>query len=177
MRADRRWAVLLAVGHGRPERRVPHPVCVLDRPNQLDRAMQSGEVARLDIGCAVSGYMGDVGRTVPVSGKFTAEQAEVVDLLAAAYRAGLAVIRDGTPLSDVKRASVAEVERRKPSLRTPLGRAAAAMITRPDGVPYWQIHGVGLDVAEPYPIRFVPAWCWTTNRSSPSTDKGSIWRT
>jgi Xaa-Pro aminopeptidase len=51
----------------------------------------------------------------------------------------------------VTRASVAEVERRKASLHTPLGRAAAETITRADGIPFWQIHGIGLDEAEPLP--------------------------
>jgi Xaa-Pro aminopeptidase len=110
--------------------------------------MRAGEVARLDIGCAVDHYMGDVGRTVPVSGSFTPEQAEVVDLLVAAYRAGVTTIRDGATIAAVIQASVDEVARRRPSLRSAMAREAAAIITRPDGIPFWQLHGVGLDDAE-----------------------------
>jgi Xaa-Pro aminopeptidase len=119
----------------------------LDHRN-LDRVMLAGEVARFDVGCQVDHYMGDVGRTVPVSGTFTAGQREVIDLLVAAYRAGLVAIRDGTTVSDVIRASVAEVARRRPRLRTALGSEAASVITRPDGIPYWQVHGIGLEAAE-----------------------------
>jgi Xaa-Pro aminopeptidase len=51
----------------------------------------------------------------------------------------------------VTSASIAEVARRQSSMRTALGKEAAAVITRKDGIPFWQLHGVGLDVAEPPP--------------------------
>ena len=119
--------------------------------HNLDRVMRAGEVARLDVGCQVDHYMGDVGRTVPVSGTFTPGQAEVIDLLVATYRAGLAVLRDGVADTALIRASAAEAARRRGSMRTALGRRAAARIAERDSLPYWQIHGVGLDVAERLP--------------------------
>ena len=129
----------------------PTPFTSFTDPHGLDRTMRAGEVSRLDVGCAIGHYMGDVGRTVPVSGKYTAGQAEVIDLLVGAYRAGLAVIRDGATAADVIRASVADVARRQPSLRTPLAKAAAATIMRPDGIPDWQLHGTGLQPADALP--------------------------
>ena len=129
----------------------PTPFTAFTDPHNLDRTMRAGEVARLDVGCAIGHYMGDVGRTVPVSGKYSADQTEVIDLLVAAYRAGLAVLRDGATVTDVIRASVGEVARRRPSLRTQLGKAAAAVITRPDGIPDWQLHGIGLEPADAIP--------------------------
>jgi len=119
--------------------------------HNLDRVMRPGEVARLDIGCQVDHYMGDVGRTVPVSGTFTPDQAEVIDLLVATYRAGLAVLRDGVADSTVIEASVAEARRLRPTMRTALGRRAAALVSERDSIPYWQIHGIGLDIAESLP--------------------------
>jgi len=119
--------------------------------HNLDRVMRAGEIARLDVGCQVDHYMGDVGRTVPVSGKFTPDQAEVIDLLVATYRAGLAVLRDGVADSTVIQASLAEARRLRPTMRTALGRRAAAVIAERDSVPYWQIHGIGLDIAERLP--------------------------
>jgi len=113
--------------------------------------MRAGEVARFDLGCQVDHYMGDVGRTIPVSGTFTPDQAEVIDLLVATYRAGLAVLRDGVADSTVIQASIAEAVSRRGSMRTALGRHAAALIANRDSIPYWQIHGVGLDVAEALP--------------------------
>ena len=45
--------------------------------------MKAGEVVRVDVGCQVDHYMGDVGRTAPVSGTFTAGQREAWDLFIA----------------------------------------------------------------------------------------------
>lgn len=134
-----------------PNAAFPTPFTSFTDPRHLDRVMQAGEVVRLDIGCQVDHYQGDVGRTAPVSGVFTAGQSEVVDLLVAAYRAGLAVLRDGTTVPAVIQASVAEVARRQAALRTALGKEAAAVITRPDGIPFWQLHGIGLEGAEEVP--------------------------
>ena len=127
------------------------PIVLSVDMHNLDRVMRAGEIAHLDIGCQVDHYMGDVGRTVPVSGTFTAGQAEVVDLLLATYRAGLAVLRDGVADTALIHASVAEAARLRPTMRTALGRHAAAVIADRDSIPYWQVHGVGLDVAENLP--------------------------
>ena len=48
-------------------------------------------------------------------------------------------------------ASMAEARRLRPAMRTALGRHAAALISDRDSIPFWQIHGVGLDIAEPLP--------------------------
>ena len=134
-----------------PNAAFPKPLTSTVDMHNLNRVMRAGEVVRLDIGCQVDHYMGDVGRTVPVSGTFTPGQAEVIDLMVAAYRAGLAVLRDGVADTTVIRASVAEAARRRGSMRTALGRHAAALIADRDSIPYWQIHGVGLDIAEGLP--------------------------
>ena len=36
-------------------------------------------------------------------------------------------------------------------MRTTLGRNAAALLTQPDSLPFWQWHGIGLEYAEPLP--------------------------
>ena len=89
----------------------PRPFTSLLDLRHLDRVMLKGEIARYDIGCELDHYMGDVGRTVPVSGVFDPGQREVVDLLVAAYRAGLAHMRNGVSVDEVIRASIAEVRR------------------------------------------------------------------
>ena len=134
-----------------PNAAFPKPFTSFFDPHHLDRAMKAGEVVRYDLGCKVDHYMGDVGRTLPVTGTFTPGQREVIDLLVAAYRAGLATIRDGADAAGLLRASVAEATRRQAAMRTALGRHAAALLTKPDSLPYWQWHGVGLDDAEEPP--------------------------
>jgi Xaa-Pro aminopeptidase len=134
-----------------PNAAFPTPFTSFLDPHYLDREMKAGEVARYDIGCKVDHYMGDVGRTVPVTGTFTPDQREVVDLLVAVYRAGLATLHDGAEASGLLQASIAEARRRQSTMRTPLGRHAAALLTNPDSLPYWQWHGIGLDYAEPLP--------------------------
>jgi Xaa-Pro aminopeptidase len=116
--------------------------------HHLDRAMAAGDLVRLDVGCEVTHYMGDVGRTVPASGRYDAGQRETWDVLVSAYRAGLRTIRAGARGADVIAASVREVERRRGTLRSALAREAAAAIL--GGPPRaWQLHGVGLEAAEP----------------------------
>lgn len=127
----------------------PTPFTALLDPHFLNRVMRAGEIARFDLGCQVDHYVGDVGRTVPVSGSFTPGQAEVIDLLVAVYRAGLATLRDGASIRGLLQASMAEAARRQATMRTTLGRHAAAVISTPGSIPFWQWHGIGLDYAEP----------------------------
>jgi Xaa-Pro aminopeptidase len=115
----------------------------------LDRTMRSGELARLDVGCEYDHYHSDVGRTVPVSGEWTPGQAEAWDLLVAGYRAGLRVIRDGVSIDSVRAAFDAAVRAAQPRLQTGLGREAARILLDHARTRFWQIHGVGLDAAEP----------------------------
>ena len=134
-----------------PNAAFPAPFTSVLDLHYLDREMKAGEIARYDIGCKVDHYMGDVGRTVPVTGTFTPDQREVIDLKVAVYRAGLATLRDGAAAEGLLRATVAEAGRLQEAMRTPLGKRAAALLTKPDSLPYWQWHGVGLDIAEPLP--------------------------
>ena len=119
--------------------------------DHVDRQMQAGEVVRVDVGCQIDHYMGDVGRTAPVSGRFTEGQREAWDLFIAGYRAGLAMIRDQASPKTVYGAALAEVRRRAPFLTTPQGRHAAETLLGPNGTEAWQLHGVGLDDAEGLP--------------------------
>jgi len=129
----------------------PAPFESLADYRHLNRVMKAGEVARVDVGCDMDHYKGDVGRTAPVSGRFDAGQRETWELLVAAYRAGLAVFRDGVTRDAVFAACLAEVRRRQPSLSTPLGKKAAEVLLSKDGLQWWEIHGVGLDSAEGMP--------------------------
>jgi len=119
--------------------------------DHVDRQMKAGEVVRVDVGCQVDHYMGDVGRTAPVSGTFTEGQREAWDLFIAGYREGLKAIKDRAGARTVYAAALAEVRRRAPSLQTAQGRRAAEMLLGPKGTDAWELHGVGLDDAEGLP--------------------------
>jgi len=120
------------------------------RYNQSDRVAQSGELMRVDIGCAGGFYGADVGRTLPVSGTFSEGQAEAWDLLIDGYLAGLDAMADGVSISQVRAASVAAVQARADEMTTTIGRAAVeAILAGGDGT--WHIHGVGVEGGEDIP--------------------------
>ncbi len=111
----------------------------------LDRTMEAGELVRADIGCMAGGYGGDVGRTVPVSGAFSASQAVAWDLLVLGYRAGIGAMQVGSPLDSVRaasRAAIASAAAADPGLA-----ALAAAMNAESGVD-WHIHGVGIESGE-----------------------------
>ncbi|HJS73639.1 MAG TPA: aminopeptidase P N-terminal domain-containing protein, partial [Vicinamibacteria bacterium] len=114
----------------------------------LDRKMKDGELVRMDVGCALGHYEGDVGRTVPVSGKFNSDQRETLDLLVRAYRAGLSAMKAGVPLETVMARARAEVESAKATLQSDYARRAAETILAAPLAAAWHIHGVGLDGGE-----------------------------
>jgi Xaa-Pro aminopeptidase len=113
-----------------------------------DQIMQDGDLVRVDIGCDANHYSGDVGRTVPVSGRFDAGQRETWDLLIGVFRAGLVAIRAGATKTDVLNAGLAEIERLKGSLKTDLARKAAQSLLAPDGLELFNIHSIGIEAGE-----------------------------
>ncbi len=128
----------------------PQPFWSLFDYRYLNRTMQSGEIVRLDMGCEVDHYQGDLGRTVPVSGRFDDGQREVWELLVRAYRAGVPLLKDGAKPPEVMAASFREVEQSRARLKTALGRHAAEVLATPQGRMFWSIHGIGLESAEEY---------------------------
>jgi Xaa-Pro aminopeptidase len=119
--------------------------------DHVDRQMKAGEVVRVDVGCQVDHYMGDVGRTAPVSGKFTEGQREAWDLFIAGYRAGLTALKDGVRARTVYDAALGEIRRLAASQKTAEGKRAAEVLLGPKGTEAWELHGVGLDDAEGLP--------------------------
>ncbi|MHB1224040.1 MAG: aminopeptidase P family protein [Gemmatimonadaceae bacterium] len=78
--------------------------------NANDRFMSAGEMLVMDIGASYLGYAADVTRSVPVSGRFTAEQRAVYTIVRDAQRAAERQATVGAPwrtLSDSARAVIA----------------------------------------------------------------------
>lgn len=64
-----------------------------------DRFMQAGETLVMDIGASYGGYTADVTRTVPVNGRFSAEQRAVYEVVLAAQKAAEREARPGMTLA------------------------------------------------------------------------------
>jgi len=60
-----------------------------------DRAMQAGEGVVMDMGALYDGYAGDVTRTIPVNGKYTADQAAIYTIVRSAQQAAADAARPG----------------------------------------------------------------------------------
>ncbi len=61
------------------------------------RRMEAGELVLVDAGAEVGYYTGDITRTWPVSGRFTAPQREIYDLVLRAQQEVIAMSKPGVP--------------------------------------------------------------------------------
>lgn len=123
-----------------------------------DRAMQAGEVMVLDIGASYHGYSADVTRTLPVTGRFSAEQRAVYDLVRQAQVAGEQAMRIGAPQYAPQQAA-AEVLGRGLAVLGLIESATATFdcdATSDRQCPQLRLyymhglgHGIGLDVHDP----------------------------
>jgi Xaa-Pro aminopeptidase len=117
------------------------PNSVILHYNQNRRKMDSGDVLLMDVGGEYSMYAADITRTIPVSGKWSARQKLVYDLVLGAQKAVIAAAKPGVMLKDLTQVA------RDWFNRQPNG---------PDGKPWgdFLLHGVshhiGLDVHDPY---------------------------
>src|SRR6202158_2603103 len=63
--------------------------------NKLDRQIDGGEIALLDVAGQYSGYAADSTRTIPANGKFTPRQREIYEIVLGAQNAALAALKPG----------------------------------------------------------------------------------
>jgi Xaa-Pro aminopeptidase len=70
------------------------------------RVMAAGELLLVDAGACYGMYNGDISRTFPVSGRFSAEQRELYDIVLRAHGAALAACAPGRTVDDVHDAAV-----------------------------------------------------------------------
>jgi Xaa-Pro aminopeptidase len=71
--------------------------------DRRNRPMEAGDLVILDVGCEIDGYISDVGRTFPVSGTFSAEQREKLELSTRIADAIIAAIRPGVTFRELTR--------------------------------------------------------------------------
>ena len=63
--------------------------------NKLDRKIDGGEIALLDVAGQYSGYAADITRTIPADGKFTPRQREIYEIVLGAQNTALAALKPG----------------------------------------------------------------------------------
>jgi Xaa-Pro aminopeptidase len=122
----------------------PRPFTSLARYDHLDQNMRSGDLVRLDVGCEWDHYIGDLGRTVPVSGHYNDDQRETWNIFVAAYRAGALAIRDGATVDQIFDAWRTELLRHRASAKTSMAQRAIDSWSDRKNVPYWQVHTTNL---------------------------------
>ncbi|KAG1677204.1 hypothetical protein FOA52_013402 [Chlamydomonas sp. UWO 241] len=63
-----------------------------------DKPLKAGQMVLMDAGCERHGYVSDVTRTWPVSGRFSGPQADVYDIVLAAHAQCVAAARPGSSI-------------------------------------------------------------------------------
>ena len=96
--------------------RIPfHPI-IKSGPNSLwpwrilashydrrNRALENGELVIFDVGCELDHYQSDVGRTFPVSGRFSEAQREILAMEVSVADRIIEAIRPGVTFADLRR--------------------------------------------------------------------------
>ncbi len=77
--------------------------------DRRNRKMQAGDLVIFDVGCELNYYVSDVGRTFPVSGKFSPEQRKALDLQREVADAIIAAIRPGATFNDLYKIGLAKI--------------------------------------------------------------------
>ena len=122
----------------------PTPFVSMFRYDHLDAVMNSGDLVRLDVGCEVGHYGGDLGRTVPVSGHYGPDQREIWNIFVSAYRAGVKALREGVTDGQVFEAWRTELLKHRESSKSALAKQAIEEWSKRENVPYWEIHTMNL---------------------------------
>jgi len=132
----------------------PNPFASLTRYDHLNVMISAGDLVRLDVGCEWNHYGGDLGRTVPVSGRYSADQREIWNIFVSAYHAGVKSLREGATVNQVFEAWRAELIRHRESAKSTLAQQAIDEWSKREKVPFWQIHTMNLDTGSVHgPLR------------------------
>lgn len=127
----------------------PRPFTSLARYDHLNSVLRAGDLVRLDVGCEWDHYEGDLGRTIPVSGHFDADQREVWTIFVAAYQAGAKMLRAGVTVDQVFDAWQKELVSHRGFAKSSLAQRAIESWSIRTQVPFWQIHTSNLDTGSP----------------------------
>jgi Xaa-Pro aminopeptidase len=152
-------AAMVGVCLSRGAARMAYPPIVASGRNSVilhhdrdDKKLEEGEIVVNDTGCEYAMYAADVTRSYPVSGRFSAEQRSIYEIVLAAQKAGFAAVRPGVPFKDAHNATVRVVVEGLLKLgilsgdRDELIRTRAYQKFYPHGSSHWiglNVHDVG----------------------------------
>ena len=122
----------------------PKPFESDTRYDHLDAPLRAGDLMRLDVGCEWEHYQGDLGRTIPVSGRYTEEQREVWNVFVAAYLKVASEIKEGLTEDQAFEIWRSELRRQGESAKTSLAKEAVSNWSERNNVPYWQMHTMNI---------------------------------
>ena len=74
--------------------------CILHY-TENESQMRDGDLVLIDAGCEYKGYAGDITRTFPVNGKFSAPQLAIYDIVLESLETALQLYRPGTSMQEV----------------------------------------------------------------------------
>ncbi len=77
--------------------------------DRRNRVMRDGDLVIFDVGTELDYYVSDVGRTFPVSGKFTARQKRALEMATAVSDTIIAATRPGVSFAELKNIAVAKI--------------------------------------------------------------------
>jgi len=77
--------------------------------NRRNRVIRDGELVVFDVGTELDYTVSDVGRTFPVSGRFTEKQKKKLEMVTSVSNAILAAIRPGVTFADLKEVALAKI--------------------------------------------------------------------
>jgi Xaa-Pro aminopeptidase len=70
--------------------------------NRRNRVMEAGDLVIFDVGCEYNNYVSDIGRTFPVSGKFTSRQREILTMEVGVADQIIAYLKPGITFKDIR---------------------------------------------------------------------------
>ncbi|MDT4955802.1 MAG: Xaa-Pro aminopeptidase [Acidobacteriota bacterium] len=106
-----------------------------------DAALVDGDLLLIDAGAEYQGYASDITRTFPVSGRFTAAQREIYDLVLEAQLACIEMVRPGSRPQDIQKRSVEVLT--EGMLRVGLLKGDAGTIIKEEKYKQFYMHTIG----------------------------------
>lgn len=82
-----------------------HNGCILHYIDNYKPNITSKELVLMDLGAEFHGYTADITRTVPASGKFTADQRSIYDLVLKAQEQAMKICKPGTTFAQLTQAT------------------------------------------------------------------------